>query len=287
LHGASRPDASRNRRDTCAAYNFLSKTKGGTMPILGILHIAIAIFFAVHAMRTGRSMYWLLVLLMFPFLGSVIYFFAEFLPGLKHSTVGRKSARAVTALVDPQRELREARLAFERTPTVDNRSRLAEALLARGEFDAAIEQFKACTSGPYAKDVKFRRGLARAQLAAGHHAAAAQTLEALFADAPQEADGEAALWLAQALTGIDEARAIAAFEHAGRVHSTTETRAAYGVYLASLGRDAQARSLLEGVLQDARLGTPASRELNRTAIEQARAALKLVEGRGDGVGRSA
>ena len=250
------------------------------MPILGFLHIAVAIFFAVHAVRTGRQLYWIMILILFPFLGSVVYFFAEFLPEMRHSTVARKSVRVVGALVDPNRELREARLAFERTPTVDNRSRLAEALLARGDADEAMEQFQACASGPYAKDVKFRRGLARAQLAAARQAAAAGTLEALFADSPQEADGEAALWLAQALTAVDETRALAAFERALHVHNSTETQAAYGIYLARLGRDAQARTLLEGVLHNARVGTPSSRELNREAIDGARSALKVIETRG-------
>jgi hypothetical protein len=246
------------------------------MPILGFLYIAIAVFFAVHAVRTGRNMIWLMVLLFAPFLGSLIYFFAEYLPEVRHSSVARKSVRVVGKLVDPNRELREAQAAFDRTPTVDNRSRLAEGLLARGDFDAAVEQFQLCASGPYAKDVKFRLGLARAQLAAGRHAAAADTLERLFADEPQQANGEAALWLAQALTEVDEARALAAFDHASQVHDTTETLSAHGLYLARLGRDAQARAMLERVLHNAKVGTPSSRELNRAAIDQARATLKTL-----------
>ena len=250
------------------------------MPILGFLDVAIAIFFAVHAVRTGRNMYWIMILILFPFLGSVVYFFAEYLPEIRHSTVARKSASVVKSIIDPNRELREARLAFDRTPTVHNRSRLAEALLARGDHDEAIEQFQSCASGPYAKDVKFRRGLARAQLDAGRHAAAAATLESLLADSPRDAGSDAALWLAQALTKVDETRALAAFDHASHVHNSTETQAAYGIFLASLGRDAQARPLLEGVLHNARVGTPSSRELNRESIDQARAALKVVDARG-------
>ena len=249
------------------------------MPFIAALYLIPAIFFAVHAVRTGRNMYWIMILMMAPYLGSIIYFFAEYLPEMRHSTVARKSVRVVTSLVDPNRELREARLAFDRTPTVDNRSRLAEALLARGDYDEAIEQFQACASGPYAKDVKFRRGLARAQLSAGRHAAAAATLESLMADSPRDAGADASLWLAQALTQVDETRALDAFAHASHVHNTTETQAAYGLYLASLGRDAQARPLLEGVLHNARVGTPSSRELNRDAIDQARAALKVLDAR--------
>jgi hypothetical protein len=251
------------------------------MGLLSILDIAIAVFFAVHAVRTGRNMFWLLVLLMFPFLGSLIYFFAEFLPELRHSRTGRRSARAVKAIVDPDRALREAELAFERTPTADNRSRLAEALLARGDFDAAIEHYAACASGPYAKDAKFRRGLARAQIAGGRHADAARTLQALFADDPQQAAGEPSLWLAQALADAgDEAGALGAFERARDAHNTTETRCAYGLFLVRLGRDEQARPLLESVVHDAHTGTSYSRSLNRDAIEQARAALKTLEARG-------
>lgn len=249
------------------------------MSILGILDIAIAIFFAVHAVRSGRPMYWIMILIMAPFLGSLVYFFTQYLPEIRHSNVARKSARVVKSLVDPNRELREARLAFERTPTVDNRSRLAEALLARGDNDEAIDQFQACASGPYAKDAKFRRGLARAQLAAGRHAAAVATLESLIADAPRDAGSDALLWLAQALTQVDETRALAAFEQAIQAHDTTETQAAYGIFLASLGRDTQARPLLEGVLHNARVGTASSRELNRASIDQARAALKVVQSR--------
>jgi hypothetical protein len=248
--------------------------------ILFILNYAVAIFFAVHAVRSGRQMYWILILIIAPFIGSLVYFFAEYLPEMRHSTTTRKSVRVVSALVDPNRELRDARLSFERTPTVDNRSRLAEALLARGDYEEAIEQFQACASGPYAKDVKFRRGLARAQLAAGHHAAAASTLESLIADAPRDAGSDAALWLAQALTQVDQTRALAAFEQAIHAHDTTETQAAYGIFLAGLGRDAQARPLLEGVLHNARVGTASSRELNRESIDKARAALKAVEARG-------
>ena len=247
------------------------------MPLLGILHIVVAVFFAIHALRTGRNMIWLFVLLMFPFLGSVVYFFAEFLPGLRHTSAGRRSARAVKAIVDPNRAVRDAQLAFERTPTADNRWHLAEALLARGDVDAAIEHYAACASGPYAKDAKFRSGLARAQIAGGRHAEAARTLQALIADDPQQARGEPALWLAQALAVAgDEAGALAAFEQARSTFDTTETRCAYGLFLARLGRDTQARPLLESVLHDAQTGTAHSRSMNREAIEQARAALKAL-----------
>jgi hypothetical protein len=210
----------------------------------------------------------------------VVYFFAEFLPEMRHSAVARKAVGTVAKLVDPGRELREAQMAFDRTPTVDHRHRLAEALLALDRREEALAQFEACVAGPYAKDLKLRRGLAKGQLAAGHPEDAARTLESLFEDAPDQARGEASLWLAQALSEVDEARAVAAFDRACQLHATTETHCAYGLYLARIGRAPAARAMLERVLHDARVGTTHSRDLNRAAIDQARAAMKALEGQG-------
>ncbi|AEG69672.1 conserved transmembrane protein of unknown function [Ralstonia solanacearum Po82] len=48
------------------------------MPFLGIgFHVIVALFFAVHAVRTHQSMYWLFILFAFPLLGSVAYFFCD------------------------------------------------------------------------------------------------------------------------------------------------------------------------------------------------------------------
>lgn len=250
------------------------------MPLFAVLDILIAVYFGVHAIRTGRNMYWLMILLMAPFLGSLIYFFAEYLPEVRHSAIARKAVGAVGKVLDPKRELREATLAFERTPTVDHRFRLAEALQGLGRVDEALAHFEACVAGPYAKDIKLRRGLARAQLAAGKPADAARTLSSLFADSPEQARGPASLWLAQAHAEAgDEAAALAAFDQACQQHATTETHCAYGLYLARIGRVPAARAMLERVVHDARMGTTHSRDLNREAIDQARAALKALEAR--------
>jgi hypothetical protein len=124
------------------------------MPVLGVgLHVLIAICFAIHAMRTGQNMYWLLILFMFPLLGSVVYFFAIFLPGsrLEHSA-GKALALAAKKL-DPTKELREARAAFEFTPTAQNHMRLASALLEAGEAQEAAQNYETCLAGPFSNDL--------------------------------------------------------------------------------------------------------------------------------------
>ena len=51
------------------------------MPFVGLgLHFLVAIFFAIHVVRSGQQMYWLIILFSFPLLGSLVYFFAIYLP---------------------------------------------------------------------------------------------------------------------------------------------------------------------------------------------------------------
>ena len=155
------------------------------MRIFGIsIHIIVALFFAVHAVRTHQNMYWLLILFLFPGLGSVVYFFAIYLPELRQSRGARAATRAITQLVDPNRAVREARSDFDRAPTVAHRMRLGAALLAAGEPAEALQHYQAAANGPFATDPALLQGLAQAQFATGDAPAALATLEKLFAANP-------------------------------------------------------------------------------------------------------
>ena len=103
------------------------------MPILGLgLHVIVAILCAVHVLRTGQERYWLLVLFLFPLLGSFIYALAVVLPQLSNSRSGRRVVRGLRDTLDPGRELREAQAAFDHSATIANRIRVADALHGAG-----------------------------------------------------------------------------------------------------------------------------------------------------------
>ena len=88
------------------------------MEIFGIgLHVIVALFFAIHAVRSGQQIYWLMILFLFPLLGSLVYFIAIYLPSSGLRQGARKAASVAAQTLDPNRELREARDAFEYTPT--------------------------------------------------------------------------------------------------------------------------------------------------------------------------
>ena len=52
------------------------------MPLFGILELIVQVYFAIHAGKTGRYG-WIFIILFFPLVGSIIYFFVEYLPEMR------------------------------------------------------------------------------------------------------------------------------------------------------------------------------------------------------------
>ncbi len=248
------------------------------MRFFGIsLHVIIALFFAVHAVRTQQNMYWLLVLFLFPGLGSVVYFFAIYLPGLRQSRGARAATRAISQLVDPNRAVREARMDFDRAPTVANRMRLGAALLDAGNAAEALGHYQAAASGPFSSDPALLQGLARVYFASGDASSTQSTLEKLFTVHPlARQQAEPALLYARALAAMNAPGTRAAFETALTSASDAAPRCLYADWLAAQPDEAdrqRARELYAEIVHDARHWPRHAREHNSVWLQRAQAAL--------------
>ena len=248
------------------------------VPYFGIgLHVIVAIFFAVHAVRTHQNMYWLLLLFIFPGLGSIVYFFAIYLPSLRQTRGARAAGRAIKQIVDPGRAVREAREAFDRAPTVDHRMRLGAALLDAGHAAEALQHYEAAASGPFASDPALLQGLAQAQVANGQHAAARTTIEKLYAaHPPAREQADPTLIYAQALAATRAEGTRAAFERALTYASDAAARCLFADWLTHQPDPAdreRARSLYADIVHDARHWPRHAREHNREWLQRAQAAL--------------
>jgi hypothetical protein len=255
------------------------------MSYFGIgLHVIIAICFAVHAVHTRQNIYWLFILFAFPLLGSLVYFFAVCLPSLRQSRGGYAASRAISQLVDPDRALREARVDFERAPTVQHRMRLGAALLEAGNANEALEHYQAAANGPFADDPGLLLGLARSQFALGQHAAADATLTRLFTAQPHARNqAEPALLYARTLAALGAAGTRAAFDAALRCASDAAPRCLFADWLAAQADPAdreRARSLYADIVQDAKFWPRHARDHNREWLQRAQSALVSMPARG-------
>jgi len=245
------------------------------MPIFGLgLHIIVAIFFAIHALRNHRNMYWLIILFSFPLLGSVVYFVVEFLPASRVNRGLNKATQVATSLLDPERELRESRKAFDLSPSAQNRFRLANALLARGETKEAILNFDACLKGPFGKDPAFLFAAATAKLQDGQVQAALEMAKALRAGAPDFLLERSMLLLAQAYAAAnDQEAAHAEYAAAAERFGSIEAKSHYAIWAAKTNDVARAKKIYEELMHSQRHWNSHARSINRPLLQQVEKAI--------------
>ena len=242
------------------------------MPYFGLgLHVVVALYFAVHAVRSGQDRYWLMVLFMFPLLGSVVYAFAIWLPEQRHSRHGRALVGNVRRMLDPGRELRQAQDAFDDSATTDNRLRLADALLGAGRAGDALPLYRAALSGVHREDPHIQVKLAHALLEAGEPAQARQLLDELIAKRPDFRSPEGHLTYARAVAAQgDKSKAKEEFEALTAYSSGFEAHAYYVECLIGWGDTGRARELCEQAQAKARRLPAYARKMHRVELDKLR-----------------
>jgi hypothetical protein len=244
------------------------------MPFI-LLHLLVAIPCAVHAVRSGRGSSWLVIILMFPMLGSLVYVLTQVLPDLKNSRAAQQAKGAVRRVIDPEAERRKAEAQLAMSDTIANRLSLARAAAARGDFAPAIQQFQASLRGVYENDAAIMLELAQAQFAYGQAAASRSTLDALRAANPQFRSHEGHLLYARALEGegdtaraLDEYRALVANNFPGE-----EGRARLAFLLLRLGGAAEATKVFDDMQTRFALAPKFYREAEADWLQQVKSAL--------------
>jgi hypothetical protein len=245
------------------------------MPFIGLgLHIFVAIFFAIHAVRTGQPLYWLFILFSFPLLGSIAYFLLVFLPNSRIEHGAKSVVKAAVKAFDPSRELRDARDAFEYTPTAQNQMRLAAAMLEAGLVEEASDNYEACLKGPFATDLEIRFGAARAAMESKRYALAISHLQTIRASSPHFRVEQVAILLARALGGAGrDAEAKAEFESVVERFGSFEARAEYAIWAAAIGDWNTVAHLKKELDQTTKRWNRQTRELNASLLRRLSPAL--------------
>ena len=93
---------------------------------------------AFHCLRKGRPIGWLFVIIFFPIVGCIIYFFAEILTdrGLKNVQSG------VLTTFNPSGKIKKLEKNLRFSDTFNNKVMLADAYLAAGQTDKAISLYE-------------------------------------------------------------------------------------------------------------------------------------------------
>lgn len=214
------------------------------MPLIGGLHLVMAIVFAVHAMKTGRPWWWLYILIFVPGLGAVAYVLFELIPELAQTRRAREVHANIGTILDPDREWRQRLQNAELVDSVDAKRSLAEECMRKERWEDAITLLRAAGQGIFADDPALLAGLAEAQLGAGHAADAIATLERLRAAHPAMKNQDAHLLYARALESLGRVEtALQEYESVSQYFAGFEARVRWGLLLMKQGYPERAQQL--------------------------------------------
>jgi hypothetical protein len=222
------------------------------MPILAALVLFIQLCFAYHALKTGRPYWWLFVIMAFPVMGCVLYYFIEVFPASRESRRAEKAMRAISKALNPDRTLNERMAELEACGSVDNRLALARTCIEHGKYYEAAMLYRSCMTGMYENDPEIRFGLARALELSSVHDEAVTIASKLRETHPSFRPNDVRLVHAKALEGagrLDEA--LAEFKVLADAYPGEEGRWRYGALLKRMGRADAARDVFQRMLRNA------------------------------------
>src|SRR5262245_3945779 len=87
----------------------------GALPIV-LAGYLLSLLCGIHVVRTGRELYWIVIFVIAPGLGPLVYLVAIVLPNEFNPARRRKAATAARKVVDPDGPLREAMNQAELSP---------------------------------------------------------------------------------------------------------------------------------------------------------------------------
>ena len=204
----------------------------------GLILQALAI---VHFIRRRPDGYWLWVILLLGPLGALVYIAVEVIPD---AGLLRQSLKVFPR----RRRIHELEAAILDNPSAGNYEELADLYSEEGQFARAKQCYdRAISARTDSPDPFYRRGIAELQL--GEFAAAVPDLERVVSKDPQYDFHRAIGLLAYAYANTGQAeKAASLFERAVEISTLSETYYNYATFLASEGRNAEAREWAQKIL---------------------------------------
>ena len=190
------------------------------------------------------------ILIFFPGIGCLIYFFAEFLPELQQNS-RIKSSRAPS---NPAKKLQALKDQLELTPSIYNKKVLAEAYVHAGQYKDAISLYESCLAERNNRDTSIIEGISLAYFFKGDFENAFKYLSSLKKlRGTEKYDKFDLLYVRTIELMKNTEQALNEYAFLVKGSSGEEARVRYAMLLKQAGRTNEAKEQFGIVLKNARL----------------------------------
>lgn len=239
-----------------------------------ILMVVVQIGLILHVVRTGRAMYWVLILLLAPGIGSLAYFVVEILPDLTNSAHGRRAARGVRKTLNPGGDLRQLEREHRLSGSVDAARHLAGQLLESGRVDEAIEHYQNALKGLYEHDPDLLLGLAQAHFENKEFEKSRDTLGLLIEKNPDFRSSDGHLLYARSVEACgDDVKALDEYKAVSAYYAGAEAKVRYAQALEKAGDSDAALNEYEDIVSAAELAPRHYRNAQKEWINLAKSGI--------------
>ncbi|NOR20010.1 MAG: tetratricopeptide repeat protein [Xanthomonadales bacterium] len=238
------------------------------MPLLTILIWLVQLALIIHVLKTGRSRYWIMMLIFMPMIGGIAYFVIELLPEFSGSMAGQRAVRNVKQTLNPGADLRTNEAAWNQSPNVDNGRRFAQSLMDTGKTTEAEDIIKQALKGLFSTEPTLLLLKAQLQFEAERTTEAITTLELLQKHNPDFRSAEGHLLYARALEAENRINdAVKEYSAVSGYFPGVEARYRLALSMAIAGNNTASKTELESILNDAKLAPPHFRKSQKTWLD--------------------
>jgi len=248
-----RRETARARRTGCRSSQRVTSERGTIRRIMRIIAGALFLIqfcFAFHVFKTGRPYWWMFIIMGFPAMGCLVYYFVEVFPGSREQRRANRAAREIVRALRPDAELKRRAEEVEACGSIDNKLSLGDECCQHGMYREGIRLYESCLQGAYSRDSTILFRLARAAADAAEWELASATIERLKSEAPKTRPLEVRLLEARVLEGRGRTDdAVGVYQELVPVFVGLEARYRFGALLMKLGRREAAMEMFDEVLK--------------------------------------
>ena len=223
------------------------------------LVLILQVFCLYHAFKNNSEQRWFWLIILLPFIGSLIYLYYHFFNRNTIENLGENITKVVNSNYEIERLEKEVTF----SPTVKNKLLLADQHIKNGNYDRAIELLESSNKGTYANDPEILMQLVKVNYLNKNYSATVSYGALLENDYDFKKSEERIAYAWALFNTNDHAKAESVFQDMNHPFSNYKHRLEYANFLIQESRHTEAKNLLELLIHEIDHMDRAERKMKR------------------------